>query len=307
MNSELLREREAFKRKAMAVPVIENKASSNSGPSGPPPKQPKKSEKMKELGAQSLSAQSKLDMAHMRSLGGQSSAYKFGVLTKIVRHMKARHMAGEDQPLTLEDILDETRQLDVTTKVKQWLANEALNNNPKISASPSMTTDGPATTYLFKPPFDISTRKGLLRLLERYDRQGLGGIFMEDLQESLPRCEKIINILLDQDRIIVINRGADKKKVVFLRDISEKMQFNPNEEFQRLWRSVAVGDMDDNKIEDYLYKTGFAVNAAQKKIVAKKPARKRANRRRGTMKDNDHMKDVLVNYDEMTAESNKVK
>ena len=65
-----------------------------------------------------------------------------------------------------------------------------------------MTTDGPATTYLFKPPFDISTRKGLLRLLERYDRQGLGGIFMEDLQESLPRCEKIINILLDQDRII---------------------------------------------------------------------------------------------------------
>ena len=65
--------------------------------------------------------------------------------------------------------------------------------------------------------------------------------------------------------------------------------------------------MDDNKIEDYLYKTGFAVNAAQKKIAAKKPARKRANRRRGAMKDNDHMKDVLVNYDEMTAESNKVK
>ena len=63
------------------------------------------------------------------------SAYKFGVLTKIVRHMKARHMAGEDQPLTLEDILDETRQLDVTTKVKQWLANEALNNNPKISGT----------------------------------------------------------------------------------------------------------------------------------------------------------------------------
>ena len=49
--------------------------------------------------------------------------------------MKARHMAGEDQPLTLEDILDETRQLDVTTKVKQWLANEALNNNPKISGT----------------------------------------------------------------------------------------------------------------------------------------------------------------------------
>ena len=61
----------------------------------------------------------------------------------------------------------------------------------------------------------------------------------------------------------VINRGADKKKVVFLRDISEKMQFSPNEEFTRLWRSVAVTDMDDNKIEEYLYKTGFAVNQGQ--------------------------------------------
>ena len=41
------------------------------------------------------------------------------------------------------------------------------------------------------------------------------------------------------------------------------MQFLPNEEFQRLWRSAAVADMDDAKIEEYLYKTGFAVNAGQ--------------------------------------------
>ena len=36
---------------------------------------------MKELGAQSLSAQSKLDMAHMRSLGGQSSGTAFTKLS----------------------------------------------------------------------------------------------------------------------------------------------------------------------------------------------------------------------------------
>jgi len=309
MNSELLREREAFKRKAMAVPVVESRPKESSSSSGPPPPKSHKkpAKKAADLGAQSLSAQSKLDMAQMKQLGGQSSAYKFGVLTKIVRHMKTRHMAGEDQPLTLEDILDETRQLDVTSKIKLWLSSEALNSNPKISASERMTPDGPQYTYLFKPPFEISSKKMLIRLLEKYDRQGLGGIFMEDLQESLPRCEKIINILLDQDRIIVINRGADKKKVVFLRDISEKMQFAPNEEFTRLWRSVAVTDMDDNKIEDYLYKTGFAVNQGVRKVVAKKPARKRANRRKGAMKDNDHMKDVLVNYDDLTAEHNKVK
>ena len=46
---------------------------------------------------------------------------------------------------------------------------------------------------------------------------------MEDLQESLPRCDKVISRLQDDDRILVIN-AADKKKVVFLRDNAEKLQ-----------------------------------------------------------------------------------
>ena len=64
-----------------------------------------------------------------------------------------------------------------------------------------------------------------------YDRKGLGGIFLEDIQESLPRCDKVISRLQDDDRILVIN-AADKKKVVFLRDNAEKLQvFNS---FERL-------------------------------------------------------------------------
>ena len=48
-----------------------------------------------------------------------SSQYKFGVLAKIVKHMKSRHQEGDDHPLTMEEILDETNQLDVGSKVKQ--------------------------------------------------------------------------------------------------------------------------------------------------------------------------------------------
>jgi hypothetical protein len=40
--------------------------------------------------------------------------------------MKSRHMEGLDHPLTLDEILDETNQLDVTGKTKQWLLTEAL-------------------------------------------------------------------------------------------------------------------------------------------------------------------------------------
>jgi len=310
MNSELLREREAFKRKAMAVPVVESRQPSAKRDKEDSGMSRKKAEKIRELGAQSVSAKAKLNLAQMKQLGGQSSAYKFGVLTKIVRHMKTRHMAGEDQPLTIDDILDETRQLDVTSKIKQWLESEALLSNPKISAKQSrMTPEGPQYTYLFKPPYEIASKKQLLRLLEKHDRQGLGGIFYEDLQESLPRCEKIINILMDQERITVIDRGADKKKVVFLRDLSEKMQFCPDQEFQKLWRSVGVESMDDLKIEDYLAKTGFAFmqDQRERKVIARKPVKRKINRKKRAPKDNEHLKDVLVDYDEMTAEHNKVK
>ena len=39
----------------------------------------------------------------------------------------------------------------------------------------------------------------------------------------MPRCDKVISRLEDDDRILVIN-AADKKKVVFLRDNAEKLQ-----------------------------------------------------------------------------------
>ena len=40
--------------------------------------------------------------------------------------MKNRHMEGEDHPLTLDEILDETNQLDISGATKQWLTLEAL-------------------------------------------------------------------------------------------------------------------------------------------------------------------------------------
>lgn len=36
--------------------------------------------------------------------------------------MKARHQDGDDHPLSLEEILDETNQLDVGSKVRQSMA-----------------------------------------------------------------------------------------------------------------------------------------------------------------------------------------
>lgn len=46
----------------------------------------------------------------------------------------------------------------------------------------------------------------------------------------------------------------DKKKVLFYNDRTASLPID--EEFQKLWRSVAVDAMDDAKIEEYLDKQG---------------------------------------------------
>ena len=288
MDAALLREREAFKRKAMALPVVENKA--KAGKSGSSSKSA--SDGSKKAAAAEQSAKAKLELAQMKSVGGSSgSQFKFGVLARIVRHMKTRHMDGVDHPLTLDDILDETHQLDVGGKTRAWLQNEALRDNPKISA------DG--HTYLFKPPFAIRNRKGLMRLLRQHDLKGQGAVFLDDVHESLPKAEKVVKALLDDNRIIVLTRPGDKKKVVFFHD--HTCDFAVDDEFRKLWRSVAVDSVDDAKIDEYLERQGIRSMQDQglRRLAPAKKRRNAGRRRHNYPKDNAHLKDVLEDYTDM--------
>jgi len=192
MDPALLREREAFKKRALSNPVIENKKKDASEP--PPKKKPKSSSQPKP----------QKDFNY-KSYSG-SSQYNFGILAKIVKHMKQRHLNGDTYPLSLEEILDETNQLDIGIRQKNWLMNEALVNNPKLQ----INADG---KYLFKPPYNIKDRRGLLKLLDKHDQRGLGGIGLDDIQESLPNVEKALKVL--GDNIIQITQPISKKKGVF--------------------------------------------------------------------------------------------
>lgn len=172
-----------------------------------------------------------------------SSGNKFGVLAKIVRHLRARHLDNDDHPLSLDELLDETNQLDVSNKVKLWLSSEALLTNPRVEVTPDQK-------FLYKPPYKVKDRKTMLRLLKQHDLKGLGGIMLDDIQESLPNCEKILRML--NNEIIYVQRPTDKKKILFYNDRTADLTVD--EEFQKLWRAVAVESMDDQKIEEYLEK-----------------------------------------------------
>lgn len=82
-------------------------------------------------------------------------------------------------------------------------------NNPKID----ITADG---RFLFKPVYKLKDGKSLLRLLKQHDLKGLGGILLDDIQESLPHCEKVLKKLSND--ILYIIRHTDKKKILFYND-----------------------------------------------------------------------------------------
>ncbi|CAG0889753.1 unnamed protein product [Cyprideis torosa] len=296
MDPALLRQRDAFKAKAMDTPTIENKRSS--GPS-------RKSlgneaflrevSKRRSLASSSSSGSSStpksIDIVNYKTLQG-SSAHKFSVLAKCVQHLKTRHLEGNFECCTVEQLLDETCQLDIPLKTRQWLSSEALPNNPKVEV-----VDG--VKFLFKPPYRIRDKKSLLSLLKKHDLKGLGGIFLDDIRESLPRADKCIKVLGDE--VILIQRPVDKKIVVFYNDRS--CQIELDDEIVKLWRSVAVDSIDDKKIAEYLSNQGIR-SMADHGVKQMRPLKRKGGggKRKGFKKpkDNEHISDVLQHYEDGT-------
>lgn len=64
--------------------------------------------------------------------------------------------------------------------------SQALVNNPKIDVR-----DG---TYGFKPKYNLKDKKALLRLLDKHDQLGLGGVLLDDVEEGLPNSAKAIKV-----------------------------------------------------------------------------------------------------------------
>lgn len=272
-----MRERELFKKRALSTPAVEKRPSASDS-------HKKKKAKVDKEGSSGSkhTAESSNGSFNLKA----SSGYKFGCLAKIVNYMKTRHQRGDTHFLNLEEILDETKLLDIGMKQKQWLMTEALANNPKIEVR-----DG---KYAFKPKYHLKDKKALLRLLDKHDQLGLGGVLLDDVEEGLPNSAKAIKALGDQ--IIFVTR-PDKKKVLFYND--KHCQFVVDEEFQKLWRSVPVDSMDEEKIEEYLKKQGISSmqETGPKKVLPVQKRKKPGGQKKRRFKThNDHLAGVLEDY-----------
>ena len=284
MDQSLLNQRKAFLDRAKAQPTVEKRKA---------PKDDKESHSKKQK-VSAASSKSKHEEERpkqtfdYKSMPG-SSQYKFGILAKIVRYMMRRHQQGDKHPLSIDEILDETNQTDIGSKNRHWLITEALTNNPKIKL-----LDG-GERYAFKPKFEIKDKKSFLNLLKRYDLHGLGGILLEDLEESYgaKNVEKALKTL--GNNVITVTRPHDKKKVIFYND--KYCRFTIEEEFTKQWRGVSVEGLDEKKIEEYLEKQGISSmqDMGSKKAITK---RKKKGGKKTFKKHNEHLSHVLKDYTE---------
>ena len=65
---------------------------------------------------------------------------------------------------------------------------QALKNNPKIEVVHG-------ETYRFKPEFNMREKNGLRKLLDRHSSEGLGGVYMDAIEESLPNYQKHLKVI----------------------------------------------------------------------------------------------------------------
>lgn len=276
MDPALMKELNAFKKKSAAQPVVEARERKTPvSQDGPKPRKKRKAE----LPAQLLQQAKKQAMAQSfdyKSHAQIRTKSRFSILSSIVDYLKGIYQNKNVESLSLEDLLDKTNNTDIKLPDKQWL-EEALKDNPKIYFNNDK--------YTFKPKYHLKDKKSLIRLLEKHDQNGLGGILLDDIREGLPNADDTIKAI--SSKVIFVTRVTDKKAVLFHYDSAHSCTVD--EEFQKHWRSVAVDGLGEPDIERYLNKMGIAT------MQGVLPASKRPDKKRGGNKKRRNMK-LLNNH-----------
>ncbi|VDN55298.1 unnamed protein product [Dracunculus medinensis] len=235
-----------------------------------------------------------------------SNAANFGTMAKIVDYMKKRHLSAQHWSLSLPEILEELQIYDLGKKTEAWLQEACsfesfkFKNRKALPSNPRLMVDENGK-FLFKPPYKVRGKNSLLMLLKKYHLEGKGGILLSDLNECVPAADKHVEALGNAviDVLTVINKRKDH--VYFFNDTETDYAFihYSLKAFKSLWRNASVDHLDEKKIEEYLQKHGIDAvkNVAPSKKIFAPPKRKIAKRRVNQKVHNEHLADLLVDYE----------
>ena len=133
----------------------------------------------------------------------------------------------------------------ISVSDKECLAQGALKNNAKLDQK-----DG---KYVFKPKYPLSSRKSIVKLLEKQEHDGQGAVFLNDIRESLPNADDIVKSVIS--RVLYVTRTNDKRDVLF--NYNPQYDVQVDDDFKKHWRSAAVKGLGKTDIENYFKNTGI--------------------------------------------------
>jgi hypothetical protein len=143
----------------------------------------------------------------------------------------------------------------------------------------------------------VRSRQNLLNFLKDKEENGMGGVLMSEIEESVPRAERTIRKL--NENIFKITRGErDKEEVIFYNNKDYEMSVD--EMIVSQWRQVSMDGQSDGDIEKYLENVGLnAMHGEGRKRKAPNQQKKSRKKARQTKVLNTHLDtDFLKDYSE---------
>lgn len=193
MDPSLRKEREAFKRRAIAATEKSQKSKEAAAKARAhvelrKPNKPKKKVHTHHTGA-NIDALETLDKIKDAAQHAQRTNNTLRVLKCIMDMLKMRYINRVYETISLDEILATIELTDIGYDMKQSI-RDALTDNTKVQFYPE------DDTFLFKPALghQVSSRKQLLARLRDYDLEGLGGITMTDIKEALHNPDKVVKV-----------------------------------------------------------------------------------------------------------------
>ncbi|XP_003383616.1 PREDICTED: transcription initiation factor IIE subunit beta-like [Amphimedon queenslandica] len=293
----LLKDREAFKKRSRATPVVEKKVSkakvtADSRPSASKPKKKKKASQF---------SRPKPNILHTGTSDSIKEAAKHGhrgknparILKAVVDMMKERYLTKVYDPLSIDEILKEIDLEELHSEIKQRLYEE-LRRNRKIRYYSE------ADRFIFLPSLghQVRSKTQLLAFLQDRESKGMGGVSITDLKEAIPQTEKVLR-KLEKDIFRLKCGERDKnEEVVFYNN--HDYDITVDESIVSQWRQVSVDGQSERDIEKYLENVGLgAMQGETRKRKAPTQQRKTSKKSRQTKILNTHLEtDLLKEYSE---------
>uniref|UniRef100_A0AC35TI61 Transcription initiation factor IIE subunit beta n=1 Tax=Rhabditophanes sp. KR3021 TaxID=114890 RepID=A0AC35TI61_9BILA len=226
-------------------------------------------------------------------VSSSSKAPDNAMLAKIIDYLKKRHL-NPMNPLTwglsVDEILAEINIGSINSRSKAYLF-DSLQNNIKIQE----TEPG---KFQFKPIYKIKTPVQLKTQLEKLMREGKPGISGQELAECTPFGDKFLKEI--EEDVIKIPTQINKRKDFVYFYNSHDYNYELDDEYRGLWRSVNVSQLDEKKIEEYLTKHGIeSIQDVKPKMTNTGVPKRKQNRKRANAKvHNLHLASVLEDYAE---------